>query len=138
MAADKSGKVAEKSGKDKKDKKDKKVRIAYPGLKCGPDGKPTVKLTAWPADFDPREHQPLGRNDFENEAPWLRARAERLKKAAERCLKEADLAEKFGNKETRQKARKMQALQEKAQQMAKELMDQGIDPSIFLKQLGVG
>lgn len=127
----------EKSSKtpEKKPAKEKKVRIAYPGLKCGPDGKPTVKLKEWPADFDHKEHAPLARSDFENEAPWLLARAARLRKMADRCEKDAELAVKFGNKEIRQKAKKLQAMQSKAMEMAKELQAQGIDPSQFLKGL---
>jgi len=139
MAADKGTAVAAKSGKPAKTekKKEKKVRIAYPGLLCGPDGKPTVKLKEWPTDFDHKTHQPLARSDFENEAPWLRARAERLRKMADRCLKEAELAEKFGNKETRQKVRRMQAMQEQAAAMARDLQAQGIDPTLFIKNLNL-
>ena len=56
---------------------------------------------------------------------------------ADRCLKEAELAEKFGNKETRQKVRRMQAMQEQAAAMARDLQAQGIDPTLFIKNLNI-
>jgi hypothetical protein len=129
-------KSVEKKDVKAKDKKSEKVaRVAYPGIQVGPDGKGTVKLKEWPADFDHRKHQPLARSDFENEAPWLIARAERLEKMAAKCRKDADLATKFGNKEQRQMAKKLQHMNEKVAEMMKDLQAQGLDPAMFLSNM---
>lgn len=137
MAKAENAKVTAKAeaADKKREKPQKVVRIAYPGIKVGPDGKGTVKLKEWPSDFDPKQHVPLLRTDFENEAPWLIARAERFERAAKRMREEAELAVKFGNKEIRAQARKFKRVSEQMNKIAADLAAQGIDPTAFMKQL---
>lgn len=120
---------------DKKDKV-KVKKIAYPGLKHGADGNPTVKLKEWPADFDRKLHEPLQRTDFENEAPWLLDRAERLEKMAANCRKNAELALKFGNKKERQAAKKISQFTDKIAELAVDLLMQDVSPEV-LKGMGI-
>lgn len=107
-------------------KKEKVVKVTYPGLKPGPDGKGTVKLKDFPTDFDAKAHKPLRRQDFESEAPFLNKRADELEARAKELRKQAEEAAKLGNAGDRQKAKRLRQMIEKVQEIRKQLLDQGV------------
>jgi len=116
----------------KNDKPAKVARVAYPGLKIDAAGKPTVKLTAWPEDFDRKVHQPLKKSDFENEAPWLERRADFFEKLAGRLRAQAADARQFGNAKDRKAAQKLRRLTDQIKALTSGLAAQGVDVSSML------
>lgn len=92
--------------KKKREPKEKVVKIMYPGLKMDANGDATVKLEAWPADFDPAKHARLKRSNFTTEIPFLEKRAERLEKKAADIRKEIE-AIRAGKPESGKAMKKM-------------------------------
>jgi len=108
-------------------KKTKTKKVTYPGLKPDVAGKGTAKLTAWPTDHDEKQHLPLRKSDFENEAPWLIHRAEFLEGVAKRLRVEAEQSLTLGNKADRVKAKRLTRLQDQMAAVRAELAASGVD-----------
>lgn len=105
----------------------KAVKVLHPALEPNDEGKPTKKLTEVPSDFDPKLHKPLKKGDFENEAVFMRMKADELEAKAKKLREDAEVVEKLGNKADRAKAKKLRAMQEKMTDLRKQLEEQGID-----------
>jgi len=85
----------------------KKHRVMYPGLVPDSEGKATVQLVEWPADFDPAVHVRLKRRNFTNEAPFLLKRAEAFEAKAKALREEAELIGKAGSKEEQKNVKRL-------------------------------
>jgi len=95
-----------------KPKKEKVERKAYPGIMAGADNKGTVKLKDWPADYDPKLHLPLRRNDFENEAVLLEKMADQMAERVVKLRAEAEICRKSGSATQRAKLKRIARLKE--------------------------
>lgn len=135
MAKKKQTEETTESVAKKKKPREKTVKVAYPGLKCGPDGNPTVKLDAWPVDYDPKVHMRLRKKDFLSPAPFLEQRADRLEKKVKELRLEAEAIRKGGVKESKE-IKRMNKLAEtfssKIEELRKELGDEGVAEYIKL------
>jgi hypothetical protein len=112
-----------------KPKKEKVVKVRYPGLACDDKGKATTPLKDYPTDHDPKVHFSLRPKDFVNEAPLLRRNAGILQARATKMLGQADIVEKLGSVEQRQKAKKLMHVREQLAKIEADLRAQGIDPN---------
>lgn len=110
---------------DKKAKKEKVTKVDYPGLKNA-EGE-SVLLTEVPADHDSKLHKPLKKANFENEATYLRMKADEFEAKAVALRKEADVSEKMGSKSERAKAKKLVQMQERMAELKKQLEASGVD-----------
>lgn len=119
-----------------KAKKEKVVRIPHPAIKADAQGKGTVKLEDFPADYDPKIHKQLRKADFVNEAPFLERRAAQLEKAAANLRAEAAQARTLGSTADRQKAKKLKSMIDKVAELRKEFEAQGLDVDALVGQLG--
>lgn len=113
--------------KKKREPKAKVVKVMYPGLKPGPDGERTVKLKEWPSDHDPKKHDRLKRGDFENEAPFLIKRAERLEAKAKQLREEAASAASGASKAQKKMIKMAQQFNDQFAELAKELAPEELE-----------
>jgi hypothetical protein len=110
-----------------KAKKEKVKKVPYPALNPDAEGKSTVKLKEWPADYSEKVHKRLTRNDFENEAPLLEHRADYLQGVVDKLRKEAEDCRTMGSTKTRKNAKKLRGVMEKFAELAADLQSDGVD-----------
>lgn len=116
--------------------------VFYPGLEAKPvvvDGKPklnkagkeivrpTKKLDAVPADYDPKKHKPLGKADFADESIFLELKAQRLEQQAADLRKQAADVKALGSIKDRGAAKKLLNLQKRIDELTKDLEGKGVD-----------
>lgn len=118
-----------------KPKRQRPVRITHPALKPDADGKATVKLDEYPADWDAKVHKPLRRKDFTGDHVFLERRATELEAKAKQLRIEAEEARKLGNSADRAKAKKLRSMLDKVADLKKELEAQGIDVTSLVSGL---
>lgn len=125
--------------------KEKKVRAIF-DLKTAVDangkavpGRAEGKLQAVPANWKPKEHKPLKRSDFADEATFIEFRAilaeqkaERMATAARKLRQQAERIRQFGDEGTRKKANKLLKAREQMAALEKELAEAGIDVSALV------
>lgn len=123
--------TADEGGKKrkKKEKGEKVKREKFPGI-------PEDGLTDWPADFDPKKHKPLRRQDFKDEAVWLDHKATQFEKAAVRMRDEAKTLRSLGTTAERGKAKKLLKITKELEDLKKTLAAKGVDVAALLNSAG--
>lgn len=123
--------TADEGGKKrkKKDKGEKVKRVKYPNV-------PEDGLDAWPADFDPKAHKPLRRQDFKDETVWLERKATQFENAAKRMREEAQQIAALGTTGERGKARKLLKVSKELDALKEALKAKGVDVESLLKAAG--
>jgi len=143
----KAGQSAEQAEKPKQ-RKQRKKKAQYPiqgamDAKGNPAHDENGKLTAVPAtpEFNAREHKPMTKKNFADEATFFDFKAhladqnaEKAKELAESYRKKAKTLRQFGDEKTRKKASKLQKMQEMAQKLQAELESEGIDVAELLEE----
>jgi hypothetical protein len=105
-------------------------RVFYPGLQVEGDGNVAKnKITAVPADYDPKKHIPLRKADFAEEYQFLEYQADEYEKRAKKLREEAAEIKQLGSKEDRDNMRRLKAMQEKMQDTLAALAASGVDTS---------
>lgn len=115
-----------KGKKAKKAKGEKVKREKFPGI-------PEDGLTEWPAEFDPKKHKPLRRQDFKDETVWLEHKADQLEKSAARMRDEAKTLRSLGDTGERGKARKLLKVSKELATLTEALKAKGVDVDALLK-----
>lgn len=128
--------AAAPGNKDPKAVKEPKVKRTYHPATLDEEGKPRKRLDAVPADFNPKIHKPLGRKNYKDEGAWLEAKATELEKKAKDLRIEAENSRKLGNVADRANVKRLLAMQKRAQDLAAELLAQGIDVNALLAAAG--
>ncbi len=85
-----------------------------------------------PENFDPKNHKPLLRKAFKEDAIFFDWKADLAGLACKRYRLRAEESRKFGNIADRTKARKIMKMQDKIADLRKELEGQGIDVDSLL------
>ena len=97
-------------------------KLKYAETVTIPDG----GLTEWPADFDPKKHQPLPKSIFADEAVWYDGRAAEYEEQAKQYREKAEMCRKFGDAEQRKDALRVAKLQKQLEELQASLASQGI------------
>lgn len=81
------------------------------------------KLIVWPDDWDSAKHQPLSEDDFEDQCQFVYwdHRVEELTKRVDHAKSMANLCRRYGGKEQRDKAAKVERLQSQLAALMAEL-----------------
>jgi hypothetical protein len=116
-----STKPGEPAGKVKPPKV---VRIPHPSIKAGPDGKGTVKLDEFPADWNPKIHIPMHLTDFSNEAVLYEKYVADLRARADKFAAKAEICRKTGSAAKRKKLEKIARLKDLMSKLEKEVDDE--------------
>lgn len=109
-------------------KSKKPSKIDYPLSK----GK---KLDKAPTDWDPAKHKPLKRSMFNCVSIWMDWRADQLSKQAESLRAEAQAIRTSGGQEQRHAVKRLQQVVNRADELRKQLIEQGFDPEALLADL---
>lgn len=125
--------TAKPGNKDEKAKKEKIKRVAYP-LPADPKSEDggTLKLTEIPADWDPKLHKPLTKKDFAEDHLFFELKARQAEAAAAKFRKMGEDSKKVGNVADRAKAKKLQSMQKRMEELKAQLTAQGIDVNALL------
>lgn len=108
-------------------------QVKHPGL-FDADGNPR-KLDAFPEDYNPSEHKPFIRKDFNDETIWLEWRAETYEAKAKAYRDEAVQIKTYGSAEERKAAKKLAAYADKFAALKAELAESGLDVDGILSSL---
>lgn len=127
--------VVDKKADKKRDKRPPIRRATHPSLKPDAAGKPTVKLTEFPADWSYVYHKALRAEDFVDEIVYYNAMAKYHDDKAAEYRAQATETAKIGNAEDRVKAKKLVKLATNAEKMMAELAAQGIDVTAIMSSL---
>jgi hypothetical protein len=128
-ASKKSTKPGEPAPKAKKEKLE---RVVYPGLNPDAEGKPTVKLKEWPADFNPKVHKQLKRSHFETDIPLLEQRIKDHEEKIKKLREEIEIVQKGGGK-AKGKLKKLKSTIERFAELRAEMEKEGHDVSDLVK-----
>jgi len=123
-------KVAAKPTQKKKEKS--KGRPVF-GLVGNKDEKIYPFKAAVPEGYNFKEFKPLKKKDFVDDATYLEYRAAECEAKAVAFKAQAEEARKIGSSKDKQKAKRLIKLQEKMDELKKQLQDQGIDVESLLK-----
>jgi hypothetical protein len=102
-------------------------RTFYPGLKVDDKKNPTVKIEKIPDDFNPKDHLPLRRRDFVDEATWFEMKADEFAAKATSFRTQASNYRKLGSLKDRARAKKLVAMQARMDELKTQLAAQGIN-----------
>lgn len=119
--------------------KERRARTTFdPKTAVGPDGESIAneegKLTSVPSNFDPKNHKPLKKAIFVDEATYLDYRAWDEARKADRFLKKsarmtarAERLRKFGDDKMRKKADRAARMREQLKTLEAEMTEAGVD-----------
>lgn len=102
-------------------------RVCHPLLKPDADGKPTVKLDVWPADFSSVKHKALRPQDFTSEAVMLNQQADQYEAKAKKLRQEAVDCATLGGTEDRKKVKKVRDIISQLGELTKDLAGKNIN-----------
>jgi len=122
-----------------------KKEAAKPTQKAPKKGRPVFDLvgskdakvypfqTSVPDGYDFAAHKSLKKRDFAAEWLYLEFRAKDMDYRAEKFRKQAEASKKLGSVADRAKAKRLVRLQDKMEELKKQLQEQGVDVDSLLK-----
>lgn len=88
--------------------------------------RPTKKIAEIPADYNPKLHKPLKRNDFEDESIWYELQAQKLEAKAKELREEGKQLKTLGGVKDRADAKKLLAMQKRMLELLTQMQSKGV------------
>lgn len=121
----------------KKEKKKKVKRELHPAL-WDEKNETRLKLTAVPADYDPKKHKPLGRKDFEKESLWFEQRALKCEAQAAKFREMGKEADAIGGSTEKGKLKRLANIKKRTDDLIAQLKEAGVTDEEIKAALGTG